>query len=83
MLQIPKLARGGIIDNKVPFIGEKRGKGLFDNKCIKIYKHTKNRRIKKKQIKKCPMLKTNLLIAEYILPINKLKIFVGNKEMKK
>lgn len=59
-MNIPKLAKGGIICEN-PFI-----LGDYDREYViplidppqylKIYRRTKNRRIKKKTLKKCPML---------------------------
>lgn len=53
-MKIPKLAKGGIINNDSAFIGEGKGKPVvpLKDKYYEIYKRTKNKRIKKKQLKK-------------------------------
>lgn len=53
MLKIPKLAQGGIIKDNLSLIclGEK-GESIFEDKYYQIHKHTKKKRIKKKQEKK-------------------------------
>lgn len=86
-MKIPKLAADGIIQDQILFGLNERGKPLVDifgKKYFEIYKRTKNRRIKKKQIKRCPMLKVKLEI-EKCLGLsyqNKTpKIYVGGKEI--
>jgi len=75
MKQIPKLAKGGIINNDLPlmYAGEKE-KCLFDDKYYRIYKHTKNRRIKKKQEKKSWILKRKKILKRLCefeeIPVN-------------
>lgn len=81
-MKIPKLANGGVINNKLPLIGKDKGKSLFKDKYYEIYKRTKNRRIKKKQLKKSWILKSHMIIEECIMPIDKLHIFIGGKEIK-
>ena len=69
-MNIPKLAKCGIPQNQTLFIAiEQKKKPVVDmlgKKYINIYERTKNRRIKKKQIKKCPMLKLKLGLTKYI-----------------
>lgn len=58
-MKIPKLVKGGVIqDNMLFFPGERKkvAVDIIGKKYFDIYNRTKNRRIKKKQIKKCPML---------------------------
>lgn len=52
-MNIPKLAKGGIIENNLPLYGEKF-EFVFplNDKYYAIYKRTKNKRIKKKNLKK-------------------------------
>ena len=58
-MNIPKLAKGGIVNNNLALIGEEKGKSIvpLKDKYYEIYKRTKNRRIKKKQLKKSWKLK--------------------------
>lgn len=68
-MKIPKLAKGGIVQDNMLFIPNGSTKPVVDilgKKYINIYNRTKNRRIKKKQIKKCPMLKLKLEIEKCI-----------------
>lgn len=58
---------------------------LSNPKNIKIYYRTKNRRIKKKQIKKAPIIAVSEAIKKYIGNIKKedIKINIDGKEIKK
>lgn len=67
-MKIPKLVASRIIQDQTLFGLNEKEKPLVDifgKKYFEIYKRTKNRRIKKKQIKKCPMLKLKLEIKKY------------------
>lgn len=83
MLQIPKLARGGVISNGLPLIyaGEK-GEKIYPlrDKYYRIYKHTKSKRIKKKQEKKSWTLKMKRLL-DNALKNTQVRIFVNDKEV--
>lgn len=68
-MKIPRLAKGGSIQDNMSFIPNIHTEPIIDilgKKYINIYERTKNRRIKKKQIKKCPMLKLKLGLTKYI-----------------
>lgn len=81
---IPKLANGGIIKKDSLFVAKEKGKDLFYDKYYVIYKRTKNRRIKKKQLKKSWILKAQKQF-EQVMPkidFNNLQIFIGGKEIK-
>lgn len=81
MLHIPKLAKGGIIDNNLPLMcADEKGKSLFYDKYYRIYKCTKNRRIKKKQEKKSWTLKLQKLLPSE-LENGQVHIFINNKEI--
>lgn len=90
----PTLATDGIITNKLPAIGESVDNHLYSDrelviplkdKYCKIYKRTKNRRIKNKQIKKSPVLRfrkeINNLMSKTIT--NEITICIGDKVIKK
>ena len=85
MLQIPKLAKGGIITNCLPLIcaGEK-GEKIYPlkDKYYQIYKHTKSKRIKKKQEKKSWTLKMKRLL-DNALGNSQVRIFVNDREITK
>lgn len=59
-MKIPKFAKGGIICKNPIILGDYDREyviPLIDpQQYLKIYHRTKNRRIKKKVLKKCPML---------------------------
>jgi hypothetical protein len=81
-MNIPKLAKGGMINNQLPIIGERKGKNLFRDKYYEIYKRTKNRRIKKKQLKKSWTLKMQNAMKPFIDEMNKVEeitLHIGNK----
>lgn len=87
-MKIPKLAKGGIVQDDMLFIPNERTQPVVDilgKKYINIYNKTKNRRIKKKQIKKCPMLKMRLDIEKYLkyIDFNDVKIYINGKEVNK
>lgn len=68
-MNIPKLAKGGIPQNQTLFIANERIKPVVDisgKKYFNIYNRTKNRRIKKKQLNKCPMLNMRIELERYI-----------------
>lgn len=80
-----KLAKGGIVDTDTLFVaGEHINKPcIIADKYYKIYKRTKNRRIKKKQEKKSFMLQIIKSIdneTQYIKQPITIKVFVGGKE---
>lgn len=90
----PILATGGIITNKLATIGESVGNYLHQDidfviplkdKYYKIYKRTKNRRIKNKQIKKSPILRfikeIDNLMSRKIM--NEITVCVRNKVIHK
>lgn len=91
-MKLPKLAKGGIIiqDNLI-FVPNKRMKPAVDilgKKYFDIYNRTKNRRIKKKQIKKCPMLELRLRIEKCVglsnYHLNKnLEIYINGEQLYK
>lgn len=90
-MNIPKLAKGGIVSRN-PFI-----LGIKDTECViplqidspkylKIYHKTKNRRIKKKALKKCPMLSLSKKIEKCIGISENMKTFkinIGDREIYK
>lgn len=81
-MNIPKLAKGGIVNNQLPFIAKEKGKNLFEDKYYEIYKRTKNRRIKKKQLKKSWTLKMQNAMKPFINETNKVQeitLRIGDK----
>ena len=81
-MNIPKLAKGGMINNQLPFIAKEKKKNLFRDKYYEIYKRTKNRRIKKKQLKKSWTLKMQKAMEPFINEMNKVEeitLHIGNK----
>ena len=81
-MNIPKLAKGGMINNHLLIIEESKGKNLFRDKYYEIYKRTKNRRIKKKQLKKSWILKMQNVMKPFIDEMNKVEeitLHIGNK----
>lgn len=90
ILNIPKLAKGGIIQDNMLFSVSERKKPIVDiinKKYFNIYNKTKNRRIKKKQIKKCPILQLKLELEEYVCLGNcynkDIKICINDRQIKK
>lgn len=83
MLLIPKLARGGSITNGLSLmcLGEK-GEKIYPvkDKYYQIYKHTRSKRIKKKQEKKSLTLKMKRLLYN-TLGNSQVCIFVNDKEV--
>lgn len=69
------------------FLARERGKSVFCDKYYNIYKRTKNRRIKKKQLKKSWVLKLQkgLSICEIIdsIDFDNIKLYINGKEVKK
>lgn len=68
-MKIPKLSKGGIIAEYYPFsvdFGEKKVKNIipFYDIHYKIYHRTKNRRIKKKQLKRSRLLQLEHSLKE-------------------
>lgn len=90
-MKIPKLAKGGIIQDNPLFVPNERKKPavvILDKKYFDIYNRTKNRRIKKKQIKKCPMLELKLRIEKCVDLSNyhhnkNLEIYINGKQLYK
>lgn len=86
-MNIPKLAKGGIVDIPSPIIGFSttiRHKELIeplDKKYIRIYSRTKKRRIKKKQAKKSLVLQVYQYCALNKTPKEDIKICIGGKEI--
>ena len=81
-MNIPKLAKGGIVNNQLPFIAKEKGKNLFKDKYYEIYKRTKNQRIKKKQLKKSWTLKMQNAMKPFIDEMNKVEeitLHIGDK----
>lgn len=83
-MKIPKLANGGIVQTNSLFVGKKKGKDLFYDKYYVIYKRTKNRRIKKKQLKRSWTLKLQKQFEPITSKIdfNNLHFFINGKEVK-
>ena len=90
-MKIPKLAKGGIIQENMLFSAGERKKQVVDilgKKYFDIYNKTKNRRIKKKQIKKCPMLELKLRTEKCVGLSNyhhnkNLEIYINGKQLYK
>ena len=87
-MKIPKLANGGIVKDNSLFVSKEKGKDLFYDKYYAIYKRTKNRRIKKKQLKKSWILKfqnsikQNNIELTRLLP-EKINVILGGEIIKK
>lgn len=91
-MQIPKLAKGGIVSNNLLFdnnwfLAREKGKDLFFDKYYEIYKRTKNRRIKKKQEKKSWKLKfqKGILACKIIdsINVNDIKVCINGRQINK
>lgn len=84
-MQIPKLAKGGIIDGFSPIIGFPiKNKELvepLDKKYINIYNRTKKRRIKKKQVKKSLFLQMYQFCGLSNIAKEDIKICIGGNEI--
>lgn len=89
-MKIPKLVKGGIIQDNMLFIPNENAKPVVDilgKKHFNIYNKTKNRRIKKKQIKKCPILLIKLELERCIGLGNcynkNIEIYINDKQINK
>lgn len=80
-----KLVPGGVIDNDNLFMIGEKGKPLIDiygRKYLNIYNRTKTRRIKKKQLKRCPQIEMIIIFQNQIKNLirkSKFEISVNNK----
>ena len=89
-MNIPKLAKGGIIYESPFILGDydrEYAIPLIDPlQYLKIYRRTKNRRIKKKALKKCPMLYLQKQIEKSVGLGSNMKSFeinIGGREIYK
>lgn len=89
MMQIPKIAKGGIPDFDNWFMAGERKckKDLFFDKYYEIYKRTKKKRIKKKQEKKSWKLKLQkcILACKIIdsIDVNNIKVCINGRVIEK
>lgn len=84
-MQIPKLAKGGIVDDGLPILGEEYEKDYvfpLHDKYYTIYKRTKNRRIKKKNMRKSfrAFIENEIKIMRKNVGLFNIMIKVGNED---
>ena len=91
-MQIPKLAKGGIVSDNLLFdnnwfLAREKGSSLWYDKYYEIYRRTKNRRIKKKQEKKSWKLKfqKGILACKIIdsIDVDNIKVCINGRQINK
>ncbi len=81
-MQIPKLARGGVINNFFSAVWEKE-EIIFPlhDKYYKIYHKTKSKRIKKKQMKKSLLLSAEFFMKQQLKNVGISNILIDGKNI--